>query len=230
MNINLSLEDLTRIFDFNYVSRGIDYAKNSMVLSSEVHEKNHKINATVQGSGSNKYHCVVTYKEEARYISGTCGCPITYNCKHVVAVIIDHMNKQDVSVSPSATQPQQNIPLDNWLRRLSKPSAESSHKKEHKDKLHFVFDIKTDLQYGRQLNVSAFKTQRLKSGLWAKGSKLSLDSGFQAPYISQSDTELLRLIEAVTEHQDTADYRLFGSSAEYVVDKLIATERSHWQA
>jgi uncharacterized Zn finger protein len=132
MIINLSLEDLTRIFDFNYVSRGIDYAKKSMVLSSEVHNKNHKINAIVQGSEFNKYHCVVTYKEEARYISGTCSCPITYNCKHVVAVIIDHMNKQHPSASPSDAQPQGSLPLANWLQRLSKPSAASPHKKNIK--------------------------------------------------------------------------------------------------
>ena len=230
MIINLSLEDLTRIFDFNYVTRGIEYAKNSMVLSSEVHDKNHKINATVQGSELNKYHCVVTFKEEARYISGTCNCPITFNCKHVVAVIIDHMNKQYVAVSPSAVQPQRNLPLDNWLRRLSKPNMESSHKQEHKDKLHFVFDIKTDLQHGRHLNVAAFKTQRLKSGLWGKGTKLSIDVSSHAAYISQSDQELLRLIQAVTDSQDTADYRLFGSSATYIVEKIMATERSHWQA
>ena len=231
MIINLSLEDLTRIFDFNYVSRGIDYAKNSMVLSSEVHDKNHKINATVQGSESNKYHCVVTYKEEARYISGTCSCPVTFNCKHVVAVIIDHINKQHITATPRETESQRNIPLDNWLRRLSTPTADTSHKKEHKDKLHFVFDITTDVQHGRHLKVTAFKTQRLKSGLWSKGSKLNLDLiSSQASYVSQSDMELLRLIEAVTDSKNIADYRLYGSSAMYVVEKIMATERSHWQA
>ncbi len=228
MIINLSLEDLTRIFDFNYVSRGIDYAKKGMVLSSEIHDKNHKITATVQGTGHNKYHCVVTYKEEARYISGTCGCPITYNCKHVVAVIIDHMNKQHQPTSSNTDEPQQNLPLDNWLRGLSKPSTQQSHQKEHKDKLHFVFDITTDLQHGRHLNVSAIKTQRLKSGLWSKGTKLVLQQNIHASYIKPSDVELLRLIEAVTDSQDTSDYRLHGSSAMFVVEKIIATERSHW--
>ena len=230
MIINLSLEDLTRIFDFNYVSRGIDYAKNGMVLFTEVHEKNHKINATVQGRGLNKYHCVVTFKEEARYISGTCSCPITYNCKHVVAVIIDHMNKQHESVLPSGDQPQRNISLDNWLRRLNKSAVEATQTKEHKEQLHFVFDITTDLRHGRYLKLSIFKTQRLKSNLWAKGSKVSIKASYQATYISQSDIELLRLIEAVTDNEYTVDYRLFGLSAAYVVEKIIATERSHWQA
>jgi superfamily II DNA or RNA helicase len=230
MIINLSLEDLTRIFDFNYVARGIEYAKNGRVLSSEVHDKNHKINATVQGSGLNKYHCVVTYKEEARYISGTCGCPVTYNCKHVVAVIVDHLEKQHISVSPKNVAPQGNLPLDNWLRSLSRLSTDKSHQKQHKDELHFVLDIKTDLQHGRHLNVSAIKTQRLKSGLWSKGSKLAIDSMTQTSYINQSDMDLLRLIEAVTNRQDTADYHLLGSSAAYVLQKIIATERSHWHA
>lgn len=228
MIINISLEDLTRIFDFNYLSRGMDYAKNGMVLSSQVHEQNNQIKATVQGSGQNKYHCMVTYKEEARYISGSCGCPVTYNCKHVVAVIIDHMNKPQVTTTnPHASSG--SIPLNNWLRRLSEPSNESSHNKEYKDELHFVFDIATDARHGRHLNVTAFKTQRLKSGLWSKGAKLTTGSTSQAAYISQSDIELLRLIEAVTNSQLTDDYRLTGSSSVYVLEKIMATERSHWK-
>lgn len=229
MIINLSLEDLTRIFDFNSLSRGIEYAKTGMVLASLVDEKNNKIKATVQGSGLNKYHCIVTYKEEARYISGTCGCPVTYNCKHVVAVIIEHMNKPQVTTADDSATAQSNIPLNNWLRRLSESTSESSHKQDYKDELHFVFDIAINARYGRHLNVTAFKTQRLKSGSWSKGVKLTSGSTSQAAYISQSDIELLRLIEAVTDYQQSADYRLVGASSSFVLEKIIATKRSHWR-
>lgn len=230
MIINISLEDLTRIFDFNYLSRGIDYATKGMVLSSQVHTQNNQIKATVQGSGQKKYHCTITYKEEARYISGSCGCPVTYNCKHVVAVIIDHMNKPQVNAENTHVYSPNNIPLNNWLRGLSEPSGESSHKQEYKDELHFVFDIALDARYGRHLNVTAFKTQRLKSGLWNRGAKITTGSTSQAAYISLSDIELLRLIEAVNNGPLSADYRLIGTSSAYVLQTIVATERSHWQA
>lgn len=229
MIIKLSHEDLTRIFDFNSLSRGIDYAKKGRVLALHIDEQNNKIKATVHGSAENKYHCVVTYKEEARYISGTCSCPVAYNCKHIVAVIVEHMNKPQLKPAADSETAQRNIPLNNWLRRLSVPPAESSHNKAYKDELHFVFDIRIDTRLGRHLNITAFKTQCLKSGAWSKGAKLTTGSTSQAAYISQSDIELLRLIEAVADRQLNADYRLIGSSSAYVLQQILATGRSHWQ-
>ena len=230
MNITLSSEDLTRIFDTNFVLRGVAYAENGMVLSSQSAENSHKIDAVVQGTGDKKYHCVITYNEKARYISGSCTCPVHFNCKHVVAVIVDHINKQRATSANKYTREYSNAPVENWIRSLSKPSKELHQKTDRKDELHFILDIKVHIRYGRQIQVVPVKTQRLKNGGWRKATHLTTGSSTQATYISASDIELLRLIEAMSGNVQTDDYRLISPSSAFVLDKIIATGRSHWQA
>lgn len=235
MEIYFEIEDLSTIFDTNYLARGINYANRGMVISSQDIDEQDKITAIVQGSNRKQYHCIISVNYAARTIVGECSCPIGFNCKHVVAVIVDHINLQhkwsrNIAVSQQAKSPptQATIAVDNWLHSVAKETAPKQTKKAQYE-LHFVFQIATNLSVGRHIRVDAIKTKKLKNGSWGVGTKLTAGSNSQAAFLTDKDIDLLRLIEAVDANPYGMEYSLMGTSLSYILERLAATDRSHWQ-
>lgn len=94
MFINLTLEELPRLFNSDYISRGINYAKQGMVLDAQALESSQKIVATVQGSNNHRYLCTISLEQLPSKIQGRCSCPVAHNCKHIVAVLVKHLQQQ----------------------------------------------------------------------------------------------------------------------------------------
>jgi len=231
MIIDLELEELSRIFDFNYVLRGINYAKDGMVLSSKV--EGSKIIATVNGSGRSIYQCIVSVNYDARAISGSCSCPIGLNCKHIVAVIVDHINHQH-DTSPNvvplqkASRVQLSMPVNNWLRSIQIPNEKAPEKKQ-KDELRFILDVDTNFRFGRHLAITAVKTRLLKSGGWGKTYPLKLGSNTTASYLTPEDHNLLSLLEMSMQSSSGQGNKQPSALLAYTLDKLIVSKRLHWQ-
>lgn len=227
MIIDLTLEELPRLFDLNYISRGISYAEQGMVLKTQVIESQQKIVATVQGSGHKNYICTLALKQLPSQIQGHCSCPIGYNCKHIVAVLVDHIQHQyqlpfhDNQLDNSHPH----APSDNWLNSLNSPVTHLPVS----DKLHFLLDIETSVTLGRHLILKTIKSKKLKSGLWAKGTKFTAGSNSSAVFLTADDTALLRFIEAVADHYCEGQYPLTGPSVQPLLEMVLQTDRSHWQ-
>ena len=106
--------DIMGIVGSRFFERGYDYYKHGMVLSVGL-EGDRKIHGEVAGSRSEPYVVDITVDfradESLFSIMGTCSCPVGFNCKHVVAVLLaandlslnrEHANEEVVSdpVSP----------------------------------------------------------------------------------------------------------------------------------
>lgn len=237
MMIDLEIEDLTRIFDDNYVTRGIKYANDGMVINPQVVESEDegKIIATVRGSGNNVYQSLVSINYERRAIAGECSCPIGLNCKHVVAVLVDHLYNQDLlEVAnefeyPQLSQPERNSSIDSWLRTI-KRNDESKINNESLDKLRFILSIENDWS-GRYLAVKAVKTRRLKSGAWGKAYPKRPDSGSSGVYLTEDDSRIIDLLNATLGgmHHSGNHYKLNHSLSPYILEQLINSNKLHWE-
>jgi superfamily II DNA or RNA helicase len=227
MIIDLTLEELPHFFDLNYISRGISYAEQGMVLKTQAIENQQKIVATVKGSGNKNYICTLSLGQLPSQIQGHCSCPIGYNCKHIVAVLVDHLQHQYQLPFHSNQQgdSRPHAPSDNWLSSLNGPATHLPAN----DKLHFLLDIETSLTLGRHLVLTTIKSKKLKSGLWAKGSKHRAGSNSSAAFLTTDDIALLRFIEAVADHYDAGKYPLTGPSVLPLLEMILQTGRSHWQ-
>ena len=116
-----------------------------------------RIIGSVAGSGGQVYSVHATLVRDAGGrllgVDGQCSCPISYNCKHVTAVLLDAAQSQvDIVLTPTATQsinlhqarPKANLPgsVSTWLDSLSVTESCSPTPmvpKTSSDQIFFVF-------------------------------------------------------------------------------------------
>ncbi|MGK5078459.1 SNF2-related protein [Janthinobacterium sp. HLX7-2] len=114
--------DVAASFDAGTLNRGRDYARRGKVLAVTV--DGDEIKGKVSGSGSQSYRQSVRIKPGPRgvHFDGDCSCPMDYNCKHVVAVLLHHLEltpEQPAAVPEDGLSPS----LFFWLRGLAQAVA-----------------------------------------------------------------------------------------------------------
>lgn len=88
---SLTDAELRRAFDSGSLTRGKVYGHAGRVAVETVEADGHAATASVRGSGPQVYSTSVTLGQTRAgglSIVGSCSCPISFNCKHVVALII----------------------------------------------------------------------------------------------------------------------------------------------
>jgi hypothetical protein len=120
-----TLDELRRQFDTGTFSRGQAYAREGMVRKFAWTRKG--CDGEVLGSGRNVYHQSVrlTRKASDLDIAGSCSCPMDYNCKHVVALLVDALTRSPdlpASDSTGAAAPTPG-PAAAWLAALAQARA-----------------------------------------------------------------------------------------------------------
>jgi superfamily II DNA or RNA helicase len=112
--------DLTRNFDAGTLQRGEDVARKGKVRMAR--RDDDKLVGEVGGSGGELYRQTIRFRAERGDIGfkGSCSCPMSYNCKHVVAVLL-----ADLAAVAAARSPQAVAALsERWLQQLaSLPAA-----------------------------------------------------------------------------------------------------------
>jgi superfamily II DNA or RNA helicase len=103
-------DDIRRQFDPGTFARGEAYARQDRVVEIDV--DGDRIYGAVVGSGSSLYQQTIRVKSDKRgaRFSGDCSCPMTYNCKHVVAVLLTELEYGTEGVPAEA---------EGWLQRLA---------------------------------------------------------------------------------------------------------------
>lgn len=89
-SLNLDLVDLFRA---KTVQRGLDYFRRNKVISLELDDEAGIISGQVKGSGGKVYLVNIElnpYPDDPDEdpVSGTCTCPMQFNCKHVCALLL----------------------------------------------------------------------------------------------------------------------------------------------
>lgn len=122
--------DLIHNFDAGAMGRGQGYAEDGMVLST--HWKDERLVGEVAGSGGAVYRQsirVFTRREQINF-DGNCTCPVGYNCKHVVAVLITDIGRRERETRPSpaaaSTVAQHWLMQLSQLRQVSQPQLSSN--------------------------------------------------------------------------------------------------------
>ena len=95
-------QDLRHHFDAGTYQRGQDYARKGKVLAA--HWENDKLIGEVDGSGAERYRQTIRvgHKSQGIAIQGSCSCPVSYNCKHVVAVLLADLAHAQASAPAAA--------------------------------------------------------------------------------------------------------------------------------
>jgi superfamily II DNA or RNA helicase len=113
-----------RLVDSGTFARGSAYADGGAVLEHRWIEGDVRLLGAVKGSGRNSYVTSVTIARsvagEVIDIGGSCSCPVAFNCKHVVALVLtaesgDHQTGRGQARTGAARPP----PWERTLRRIA---------------------------------------------------------------------------------------------------------------
>jgi len=109
--------DLTRNFDAGTLQRGEDVARKGKVRTAR--RDDDKLTGEVGGSSGELYRQTIRFKSGRGGIDfqGSCSCPMSYNCKHVVAVLLADLERyqHEMAQSPAASAARS----EEWLQQLA---------------------------------------------------------------------------------------------------------------
>ena len=113
--MKFSSDDIARNFDHGTLARGTDYARKGKVIAATFVTGDY-IEGEVAGSGGRTYYQRILLKPRKAgvRIEADCTCPMNYNCKHVVAVMLAGL-EQLRNVPPGALDGRAEF----WLQQLA---------------------------------------------------------------------------------------------------------------
>jgi superfamily II DNA or RNA helicase len=111
--LDFDLSTLRRAIGGGSYVRGTEYAKQRAVLRVAWDPDGAALRGMVHGQGANVYHTsaylTLADGQPARFDAGECSCPVAYNCKHVVALVMSALAtgtmEPRTAAPPQAPQP-----------------------------------------------------------------------------------------------------------------------------
>ncbi|WP_317204233.1 DEAD/DEAH box helicase [Janthinobacterium sp.] len=121
--MTFTADDIRLNFDSGTYGRGQDYERRGKVRTADLNEQ--RVNASVSGSGGALYRQSIQIVNGARGVSfkGSCTCPMTYNCKHVVAALLFCLRKGAAAALTAPPDGALPYALAEWLRTVARSAA-----------------------------------------------------------------------------------------------------------
>lgn len=225
--INFSLSNIKDITTPAEYRRGLDYYKRNLILEAFFDSDERAIFSKVQGTK--------IYAQEINFygdeIEGRCSCPMSYNCKHVAAVLIASYHataNPDIPTTPSLSQDSMA-----WLKTIEhslKPSQ--NNKKPALKKLLYLLK-KGD---NNTLFVEPYSATFKKDGTLGKSSTtynittLLKPKSKKPDFIPFEDIGLLTSISKLDSDFRNKLYALENPTQKDLLDRIIETKRCHWES
>ncbi len=131
-------EDLVRLFTGFTLQAGRTYWAQGRVGAITVSHDRASISATVLGTKPKPYRQTISVSKQPNgklFLAGSCSCPMTFNCKHVAAVLFA-CQEQNLSLPlagattapPAGPPPEPPLPpeIEAWLRSLEAAQVEET--------------------------------------------------------------------------------------------------------
>ncbi|MEA3543620.1 MAG: DEAD/DEAH box helicase [Thermodesulfobacteriota bacterium] len=235
MPFDLTIEEIRNRCGVTYYQRGLRYQREGRVLIAECDEANPSIYGEVRGSGRNIYTQEIYFSPTQHHrIRGFCTCPVTQNCKHVVAVLLEWI-EMNLSIFEQRSE-QQVSNLQSWKQettmRLQQTTMVESPKRGDACLLYLL----KPAQEGsiEVIEIETVKSRRLKRGGWGKPSyfdrdELSRYSYYGTPAVAQPlDTKIAQLLFDKKSYSSNLP-RLEGDIGLLVLRRLLQSGRCFLQ-
>jgi len=205
--------------------RGLEYHGQSRarILECTEHEIRNGneliINGECSGSQSRPYQQEVTLSEVegALELDGYCSCPMRFNCKHVIALVLTWKTQ--------SSQPQFD-PLDHWIGRIERAP------KPDKGAQGLLYLLDPPKHANQPVTVTFVVAQRKASGEWMKGRRTwpaVLNDSWSSPaYMQPIDQEILPLLRMGALHYQGGGLPIQGASGAIALGKMIESGRAFW--
>lgn len=237
-NRYFTFDDLSHKFDRATLLKGIDYATDKKVIGWSFDDD--FIESEVKGSGRNIYTQEIELafaSGKLQAVNGSCSCPVEYNCKHVVAVLISILDYWQQLPSPrQASKSELTFAEQKWLNELEFSQHENA---THPPGMQKKLKTSSDRLIFTLSTLANSKEVRLipgKSKLNAKGelkySKLSLNARellSNNDFLDEEDMELLALFNMSTMNSYYFSYYSpKGKIGAKVLERMARADKLYW--
>ena len=245
-SLNSVPADWERFFYASTLKKGRDIQRLGKVLKSEPAVDYVGIAAEVEGSQRDPYVLDIEwgYNEKGvSFIEGECSCPVTFNCKHVVAAISAFLNAGRLAKA-EPPKPRISDQLQNWLTQLQqaatppapKPEVETG---EEPQRLAYILNLEKPI-YGMliqerpRLTVSMQVVSKLAKGGYGQGRNFYYQNIFHDPessaFVRAADVAIVRRLKLIQPggYNPGGDF-LTGTEGAALLEEMLRTGRCHWR-
>ncbi len=230
---DISPQVLLNYFDKKTLLRGQSYFRAGNVRNFTITSGKASIilNGLVTGTAKKPYKCIIQIdKQDPDMIHGSCSCPVGFNCKHCMAVLLAYMNENTRSSEDVTTA---------WLNSLHealvpKPPPLDTTERPKAD---LIYAIHINDPIARTLKLQPYRVTRLKKGGYGVPSSLMLDNLLskydyrkRSLYHEKIDILIAQLLFAMEadRYSRTSFTTLSGSLGRMILDQALSTGRTYW--
>ena len=155
------------------------------------------------------------------HINGECSCPVSFNCKHIIASLLQHLANQNDKQTPAQKKSIQ------WLKDFSRTTQPEEAEKQEEFLIYRLFEE----GYYKIQDVNFYKTKQLKKGGLGKGTKLHniLQEPHRYRYLNADDNAIIQLLTSLTHNQWSNDLSFEGEIGVIALKKMIDTQRCYYR-
>jgi len=204
------------------LNRGQEYARQQRVtlLACE----GNLIQATCRGSGGRQYEQEIALGTPGSPLSGFCSCPVGYNCKHGVAVVLHLLEQPASKAAPAPATRRLSSPLQSWLQQMPKADRADANAYPPGELSRLYYQLVPDLQ------VELYKVRLRKDGSLAEAKPyFSLREALQREprLLLPLDLRIARLAYSSKENRYRYDngFDLSGASGAEILALLLESGR-----
>ena len=182
------------------------------------------IRSEVEGSSENIYHqsIFINVRESGMVdIDGDCSCPVGFNCKHIVATLLQYIENEKNRYTPSQKRAVQ------WLKDFSKLSSTKEPVQYPEFLLYRLFEqgtYKID-----ELNF--YRAKILKNGGLSKGTKLRnlLHETYKHDFVDSDDLSIIQLLKALVNTTWSEEVTFEGEVGLIALKKMVKSGRCYYK-
>jgi superfamily II DNA or RNA helicase len=184
-------------------------------------------------------------------VAGECGCPVGFNCKHVVALIATWERSRPAASSHSrapATRTAADGPTEKpvahdardlsavWydvLANVEEAALGGGPPPTTHKRMVYVLDV-TDTRSGALVTAQSLSVTKRKDGGWGADAKpyhVGQIRNGRPKFVTAEDAEILRMLASAGRPGGggTSSYGLDGPLAGWLVERMLATGRLYWR-
>ncbi|MBK1648707.1 SNF2-related protein [Rhabdochromatium marinum] len=224
-------------FDLQSFERGARYFRNSRVQTLNIDHERNIISGRVRGSGQQLYSTTIsidTTAEGAPSMLGRCSCPVSLNCKHMVALLFAAQARlSETSGHGAAAHPAEmaSLPpeLIGWLSIAERVQQQLSNT----DPYCLLFHLELGRPYHRlALFLRTYKTRRTVDGGFGKREPFHLLGRSRARFITNIDQRIMAMAESVARNPGASTHdqlNITGPGSADLLQLLVSSGRAYWQ-
>jgi len=230
----LSRDDIRHAIDLSSFNRGLAYYQQGMVIELEEERRDGSgvsLRARVRGSAGRIYRQSIFIPADPakRDITGSCGCPIGYNCKHVAAACLA-FEERERQAQPSDGSAGTEF-MKRWLNRVVLAGQDKAADTAG-ERLVYVLQQNPADVHAAAAELRVAKPLLRGTGL-SKGRQVNpfnLLHGYSAPtYLLSADHDILGILRALAGGQWVTSVPLAGQTGYLALLRMIGTGRCYWQ-